>query len=132
MDIDEVLKKRGLTFDELTSDERETLFSWMNSINKNQITVVDVRNYVIRMRDSVAQALTELDEVNPSTWLGILGLFIPFVGIVRKWYLDQRKLALEARLRNYILLEQMLSTPDRARAAVEKQVAAMAAGKTRK
>lgn len=131
MDVDELLKKRGLTFDELTSDERETLYSWMNAINKNQITVVDVRDYVLKMRDSVATALTELDET-PHTWLGLLGLFVPFVGIVRKWYLDQRKLALEARLRNYILLEQMLSTPDRARAAVEKQVSAMAAGKTRK
>lgn len=131
MDVDEVLKKRGLTFDELTSDERETLFAWMNTINKNQITVVDVRNYVIKMRDSVAQALTEIDET-PHTWFGVLALLIPLVGIVRKWYLDQKKLGLEARLRNYILLEAMLSTPDRARAALEKQVAAMAAGKTRK
>lgn len=131
MNIDDLLKKKGLTFDELTPEERETLYSWVAAIDKNQITIVDVRNYVLKMRDSVAQALTELDEV-PHTWLGLISLFIPFIGIVRKWYLDQRKLALEARLRNYILLEQMLSTPDRARAAVEKQIQQMATGKARK
>lgn len=119
MNIDDVLKKKGLKFDDLEPMEKETLFSWMNSLKKNELTVIGVREYVTKMRDSVAQGLSELEEV-PPTWLSVLCFMIPLVGIIRKWYLDQKRLMLTARLRNYILLEAMLTTPERAKAAVER------------
>lgn len=126
MDVDKLLAKKGLKFEDLEPDEQETLNTWLNALNNNQINTANVREYVAKMRDSVASALTEIDDI-PNDWLSVLGLFIPIVGIIRKWYLDQRKVGLQARLRNYILLESFLTSPEKARAAIEKQIAGMSA-----
>lgn len=126
MDVDKLLEKRGLKFEDLEPEEQETLNTWLNALNNNQINTNSVREYVAKMRDSVSRALTELDET-PSNWLSILGLLIPLVGIIRKWYVDQKKLGLQARLRNYILLESFLTSPEKARAAIEKQISGMSA-----
>lgn len=130
MDIDKLLAKRGLKFEDLEVDEQETLNTWLSAVNKNQVNMMNVREYVAKMRDSVAQTLSEIDDI-PNTWLSILSLLIPLVGIIRKWYMDQRRVMLIARLRNYILLEAMLSTPERAQKAIEKMIAGMESGKSR-
>lgn len=124
MDIDALLAKRGLKFEDLQPDEQETLNAWLSALDNNQVNAYSIKEYIAKMRDSVAHALTEIDDT-PSNWLSILGLFIPFVGIVRKWYVDQKKLGLQARLRNYLLLEAFLSSPEKARAAIERQISGM-------
>ncbi len=119
MDIDNLLSKRGVKFEQLTEEEQETLNKWITDINRGQINVAAVRDYIIKMRDSVAQALSDLQET-PSSWLSLLCLLLPLVGIIRKWYFDQKRVALTSRLRNYVLLEAFLSTPEKAKAALEK------------
>lgn len=121
MDIDKLLEKKGLKFEQLTAEEQETLNSWMQSLHKNEVNVAVIRDYIAKMRDSVSQAMTELQET-PTTWLSLFGLFFPLVGIIRKWYLDQKRVALTARFRNYVLLEALLSTPEKAQMAIEKAV----------
>lgn len=125
MDVDAILAKKGLKFEDLDREEQETLNTWMDAFNKSQVNIPSLREWIAKMRDSVATSLTELEE-SPTTWLSLLCFLIPLIGIIRKWYLDQRRVALTARLRNYILLEAMLSTPEKARAAIEKQISGMA------
>ena len=119
--IDEMLAKRGLKFKDLTPKEQETLNVWMQSLNKNQLTVQTVREYTEKMRDSIAQALSEIDDA-PTNWLSLLSLFLPFLGVIRKWYGDQKRIALTARLRNYVLLEAFLSSPEKAKQAMERAI----------
>jgi len=124
MDIDALLKKRGLKFEELEPEEQETLNTWLDALNRSQINVPTIKEYISKMKDSVGHGLSELNET-PNDWLSIAAFFIPFVGIVRKWYLDQKRLALTARLRNYILLESFLSSPEKAKKAIENAIAGM-------
>lgn len=116
--MDQILEKFGLKYEDLNAEERNTLKLWIDGINKSQITIGTVKEYVTRMREAVAKELGTIKET-PQTWQGILGMFIPFVGLLRKWYSDQHELMLKARLKNYIMLEELLSTPDRANKMLE-------------
>jgi len=128
MDVEQILSKRGLKLEDLTQDEQETLFSWMNALESNQLNVNNIREYIRKMEEGVSQELAKFEDV-PTTWLSILCLLIPLVGIIRKWYIDQKKNYLLARLRNYYLLGSLLSSPDRARKAIETQIANIKATK---
>ena len=123
--MDEVLQKNGLKYDELTIAERETLYSWIDAVKGNQVTLPKVRDWVSQMRYGVEQELTERHET-PQSWLSLLGLLIPLVGIIRKWYADQRQVELKARLRSYTLLEAFLTSPERAEKNLEQAIASFA------
>ena len=128
--LDDILSKRGLKFEELYPEEQETLNTWMSALDRGQVNIPIVREFISKMRDSVSQGLSELEET-PTTWLSLLCFLIPLIGIIRKWYLDQKRVSMTARLRNYVLLEAFLSTPERAKAAMEKAVASLSSGKSR-
>lgn len=121
MNVDNLLHKRGLKLEDLSTEEQETLMVWMSALQRNELSVPAIQSYVTKMRESVSSAITEIDET-PNTWLSVLCFFIPIIGIIRKWYLDQRRLLLTARLRNYILLEAMMVSPQRAKQQIEKQI----------
>lgn len=72
--------------------------------------------------------LTEF-ESDPSNWFGVLALLIPFYGIVKKWYHDKKIVGLHARLKNYMLLEAFLDTPEKARKALDQAVAGLVSNK---
>jgi hypothetical protein len=71
----------------------------MESLEKNQLNLDLVRQYVASMRDSVEQELTKTGNEN------------------------KNDLFLKARLRNYMLLEAFLSTPEKAKKALERTMA---------
>ena len=96
--MDNLLEKLGLKYEDLNSVEKETLNSWMDALSKSQITLETVRTYISSMKDSVEQELTQ-------------------IGHEKK-----QDIFLKARLRNYILLEAFLSTPERAKKAIEAQL----------
>ena len=100
--MDELLKRFNLKYDDLTSLERETLNSWLEALDKNQITLEGVKAYVSSMRDSVEQELTQTG------------------------HNSKQDIFLKARLRNYLLLEAYLSTPEKAKKALEKSIAGIA------
>lgn len=122
MNVDELLKNRNLKLEDLTPEEQETLFTWMSALDNAQININSVRDYISKMQEGVSMALAEIEE-SPKDWLSLLCFLIPLIGIIRKWYIDQRKNYLLARQRNYYLLSSMLSTPEKARQAIEKQIA---------
>jgi len=70
----------------------------MDSLAKSQLTLEGVRAYIAAMRDGVEQELTKSDNAS------------------------KNDLFLKARLRNYMLLEAFLSTPERVKKAIEQQL----------
>lgn len=121
MNVDDILKKFGLKYEELEKEEIESLNERLNQVNAVQLSVPMVQDYVTKMRESVSHSLMDIQET-PNTWLSLACLFIPFVGIIRKWYLDQKRVYLTARLRNYMLLEAFLSAPDKLQQNLEKNL----------
>lgn len=100
--MDELLKRFNLKYDDLTAAERETLGTWLEALDKNQITLESVKTYIASMRDSVEQELTKTGHNH------------------------KQDIFLKARLRNYMLLEAYLSTPEKARKALERSMAGLA------
>jgi hypothetical protein len=99
MTTDEILQQIGLKYEELTSVERETFSTWLEALNKSQLTIERIRTYIASMRDAVITELTQVPMGNDRDYL------------------------LKARLRNYMLLEAFLSTPEKAKKALENALA---------
>lgn len=97
--LDNILEKRGLKYEKLTPDEKETFSAWQEALSKSQVTLDSVREYIKTMRDAVEDRLA-----------------------FAKFNSDEDK-HLKARLQNYMLLAAMLSTPEKARKAIERQAA---------
>lgn len=97
--LDELLKRYNLKYEELTNEERETLHSWLNAINQGAISIEKVKEYIVAMKGSVENELTKVGHNN------------------------KQDLLLKARLRNYLLLEAFLSTPEKAKAQLEQSLA---------
>lgn len=96
--MDDFLKSLGfkLKYEELTKAERDQLYVWMDQMQKAVVTLEDVKGYIHTMRDSVENELTKVSNSKEEDYL------------------------LKARLRNYMLLEAFLSSPERAKAALKK------------
>lgn len=120
-EVDKLLKEKGLTFEDLKGQERDVYFSWLKALEGNQLTVEKIKTFVSDARQSVEIELSEYEDV-PNTWLSLLSLFLPLYGVIKKWYQDRKKIALQMRLRNYILLEAMLTSPEKAREAIKQQI----------
>jgi len=103
--MDDILQKIGLKYEDLTVVERETLFSWLNAMGKNALTIENVKTYIVSMRDAVEQELTQ-------------------VGLN-----DEKDKLLKARLRNYMLLEAFLTAPEKAKKALEKAMSGVVSRK---
>lgn len=126
--IDDILGKYDLSYQELSNAEKETLRQWTQVLESNQLTVGSVRGYINSMKISIQNDLSTMKQETPTSWLTFITLFIPFYGLIKKWYQDQNRIYLEARLRNLMLIEAFLSSPKQARAAIDRAVAGMASG----
>ena len=94
-----MLKKYNLKYEDLNQAERETFNMWLESLQKGTLTTEKVKDYLLNMKASVEQELTKSD-----------------VG-------SKQDLFLKARLRNYMLLEAFLSSPQKAKEAIERALA---------
>ena len=99
--LNKLLEKAGLKYEDLNDLERETLNSWSEKLGKGDLTTQDIRSYIISMRDSVEQELIKTD-LN-----------------------SKQDLFLKARLRNYMLLEAYLSTPEKAKKAIQRSISSL-------
>lgn len=99
--IDEILEKLGLKYDDLTAQERDTLDSWMQNLQKGSLQLADVKNYIQKMRDSVETELTKIG------------------------HNSKQDLFLKARLRNYMMLEAYLTSPEKAKQALERSITSL-------
>lgn len=101
MIIDSILEKYNLKYEDLKPAEKETLNGWMEAIESNQLSVEKIKMYISNMKESVEQELTKVGHES------------------------KQDILLKARLRNYILLEAFLTSPDKARKAMELALAGM-------
>lgn len=119
------LELLNLDYDKLTEDEKKVYESWLTALSNQEVSVSMVRDKIVALRESVEKKLTE-HTTTPGSWLSIASFLIPIVGLVRKWYADQELENLKARLRTYLLIEILLSSPERAKKMLERQIATMA------
>jgi uncharacterized membrane protein YheB (UPF0754 family) len=99
--IDTILERLNLKYEDLTIDEKDTLNGWLEQLSANKLTLESVKSYVSTMKESVEQ---ELSKTGHET---------------------KQDLFLKARLRNYLLLESFLKTPEKAKEAIEKSLASL-------
>lgn len=99
--LDKILERLGLKYEDLNQQEKETLQTWIESLQKNRITVESIRKYIISMRESVENELTKSD-----------------IG-------SKQDLFLKARLRNYMLLDAFLTSPERAQQQLENALSTL-------
>jgi len=106
--FDEILEKFGLKYEDLNPSEKETFNTWLDTLSKSQITLENVKNYVSSLKDSVS------DEISKEpTFIRLFFFFkVENPALIR----------LQARLRNYLLLEAFLTTPEKAQKAIEAQI----------
>lgn len=93
--MDELLKKFNLKYEDLNVAEVETLTGWLTAAQESNLTTDKVRDYIRAMKHAVEEELTKYD----------LG--------------SKQDLFLKARLRNYILLDAFLTSPEIARKRLE-------------
>lgn len=100
--INQLLEKFGVKYEDLKPAEKETLFAWEEALQKSQLSIEKIRDYISSMKSAVEQELTK-------SRLG-----------------SKDDMFLKARLRNYMLLEAFLTTPERAREQMENAIAGIA------
>ena len=52
--IDELLEKVGLKYEDLSSVEKETLNTWVDTLQKGQLSLEKVRDYVSSMKHIIS------------------------------------------------------------------------------
>jgi DNA replication initiation complex subunit (GINS family) len=99
MSVSDEIEAKGIKIEKLTADEKQTYFTMLDAVRESQLSVEKLRDYIISMRSAVEQELI-------NTELGV----------------DQ-DLFLKARLKNYMLLESFLISPEKAKKAYDDMVA---------
>lgn len=100
--MDQILEAFGLKYEELTGDEKSTLTTWLHDVEAKSLSIQDIQQYVSDMKNSVATQLADTPH-----------------------FKKEENILLKARLKNYSLLEAFLSTPQRAKRALEQHIEAV-------
>lgn len=101
---DEILEARGLDFDNLTQDEKDQYFKWLNEEERSVVTIESIKEHVQQMKASVEFELCTTDAYKYVLWFKVP---------------NPKHAHLKARLHNYLLLEGLLSRPARAKQLLE-------------
>jgi len=97
---DKLLEEMGLKYEDLNLTERETYNQQV--FNVKNITIADLKEHINDMKNSVAMQLSDLTNVDEQY---------------------DKDIFLKARLKNYILLEAFLTSPDKAEKALKDSLA---------
>lgn len=103
---DDILAKFGLKYEDLNAAERETYHTMLQSLQQSELTVAAVKGHISAMRESVEQELSQMGHGG------------------------KQDIFLKARLRNYLLLEAFLTSPEKAKAALERALAGIRPGQS--
>ena len=101
MNIDQILQKFGLKYEDLSAAERQTLQGWMAALESNQLTLQMVKSFVSSLRDNIEDELAKADNGT------------------------KQDIFLKARLRNIMLIEAFMSSPDKAKQRIESMLSGM-------
>ena len=109
--IDSLLKRidPNIKYEDLNFSERETLTSWLKQLETKKLTLEMVKEHIRNLIRAV-----EVELIDTPEFERIWGIF-PIA--------SRKHLLLKARLKNYLLIENMLSANERAKKAIEQQLA---------
>ena len=96
--IDELLKKYGLKYEELTPDERTTFHTMLDAIEGKTLSIEKIKDFITSMKYAVEQEIVKVGNDN------------------------KQDTFLKARLKNYMLLEAFLTSPEKAKKALEQSL----------
>lgn len=106
--IKELLNKYGLNYEDLNVAEKQTLEEMAGRFQVEELKIDDVRSAVNTMIESLTKELVNYD--TPST--------IPAI-----FFRKKKRVHIEARLHNLLLLRDFMLSPERARKVVENMLA---------
>lgn len=102
-----LLDKFNVKYEDLNPLEKETLKEWQKALESKQITLENVKDYVRSLAEAVERELSDTQEY--STAIG--------------WLSNRKKdIFLKARLKNYLMLHDFLSGPEKARKYIEQSL----------
>jgi hypothetical protein len=102
-----LLDKFNINYEDLNPAEKETLEQWQQALERNQLTVEGIKDYLKSLIEAVEKEIIELKEVT-SFWTYLYG-----------WKKD---FYLKARLKNYLMLYDFISAPEKARKSIEQSL----------
>ena len=105
--LENILKRINpdLDYEQLTEDERSTLLTMSETLQKGELTVSGLKDFISQIKYSLENELTKHD-------------------------LDPKQdIYLKARLRNMMLIEAFLIAPEKAKEAIERQINVMSQGR---
>lgn len=112
----------SINSEELDLSELPGYMELVKSQADNTLTTEKIAASIGRLRVEIENQLADMPET-PQTWLSLLSFFIPFIGMQRKWYQDQRRLYLQARLKNLNFILGVFSGSAQIQAKLEEQMA---------
>ena len=102
-----LLDKLNVKYEDLNTEEKATLDQWQKSLESNQLTVEGIKDHVRTLTEAVERELSDVQEY--STAIG--------------WISNRKKdIFLKARLKNYLMLYDFLSAPEKARKYIEQSL----------
>jgi hypothetical protein len=105
--ISSLLEKLNVSYEDLNTAEKETLSQWQKSLASKEITVEGIKDHVRTLIEAVERELADVQE-STSAW---------------KWISNRKKdIFLKARLKNYLMLHDFLSAPEKARKYIEQSL----------
>lgn len=105
--MDKILEQYGLKREDLKAEELEVLDRWAQQVNQNSLSVVDIEGYIDNMIGILEDEL--FGYKNPESFVELL-------------FRKKRNIHLEARLRNYMLLKNVMTAPQKAQLRIQKQL----------
>src|SRR5258705_11338275 len=111
----------GVNTEDLRPNEIAGYQALVDAARNNVLTTDRIRGSIILMKAEVEAELSNI-EGTPQSWLSLLGLFLPIIGIIRKWYLDQHSMYLQARLKNLNLIYLIFTNSERVQLELDKQI----------
>ena len=107
LNITQFLEERGIKYEQLNSAERETLEKWSKAWQDNEVSTEKIRDFLATLIEGVQKELTDLKE-STSFW---------------SWLSNRKKdIFLKARLKNYLMLKDFVTGPERARKFIEENL----------
>ena len=104
--LSKLLEDKGIKYEDLNAAEKETLSKWEQTLAKNELTLQHVKDYIPRLIEAVEREITDVKE-STSIW---------------SFLFRKKDIFLKARLRNYLMIQDFLSTPDRAKKYIEQSI----------
>ncbi len=96
--FDTLLSKFGVKYEDLNALEKETLTKWVENLSTKQLTVQIIKDHVAELIIAIEKELSAYD--------------LP----------KEKDLFLKARLKNYLLLQDFLTSPDKAQKHIEESL----------